>query len=174
VGDILSVFLIELLQHLVLLESPFSFFVNGFAEFVKATAPYFIKYLIGYCHFYYQLGWGLGMYIYLYRRYRAKKNWNNFYKNSTLNWFLLKYSFLSKLIFSKAAWAFIKTYISVFYEIIYLVVNHVYLYTVLNNKHIRALLKNKSNNIYSFWTPVFKKSSYIGILNTLKRFISRK
>lgn len=38
--------------------------------------PIIVKYLIGYCHFFYQLGYGLIFYIYLYRRHKAKKTKN--------------------------------------------------------------------------------------------------
>jgi hypothetical protein len=51
-------------------------FFSALLSTLSITLPHIVKNFIGYCHFYYQLGYGLVFYIYLFRRYRAKKNKN--------------------------------------------------------------------------------------------------
>ncbi len=137
--------------------------------------PYIVRYLIGYCHFYYQLGYGLVFYIYIYRRRMyKKKQLKSFYGNSVPNWILFNVSVFNKLFSSKGFWLFLKNQVSITITIIEFLIllfarrNH-----TLNRHHKNILFIYKKYARFS-WTPVFKRTSYISVLNLLKRFRQKK
>lgn len=144
--------------------------------FIKSILPYIVKYLIGYCHFYYQLGYGLIFYIYIYRRYKAKKtnNWNSFYGDSILNWVLFNVAIFNKFLFNRHFLVYLKTLIVKSWLIINFWVDEYLLKSVYVTKikYTRTLFKKKYN--FYNWTPLFKRTSYIAFFSFLKRFSKRK
>jgi hypothetical protein len=156
--------------------------LNTYVEFVFFSIfqllnyylPIFIKSLIGYCHFYYQLGYGLIFYIYIYRRRKAKKtkNWRSFYGNSIPNWFYFNISIFNKFLFNRNFILYLKSKITKHYTITLFWLNNLSNKDTILNK-IKTLKKINLFKLYS-WTPLFKKSSYISFLTLLKRFTKRK
>lgn len=152
-------------------------YISYFVDNVFYIYPYFVKYLIGYCHFYYQLGCGLIFYIYMFRRYKAKKtkNWKSFYGNSVSNWFLISVTFFKNSFFTKQFFLFIGQKILLYIKII-----NIWLIIFFKDNINYKLFKTHTNKyfnkryIFSFWTPIFKKSSYINFYTFLNKFIKRK
>lgn len=137
--------------------------------------PYFVKYLIGYCHFYYQLGYGLIFYIYFYRRYKARKtkNWKTFYGNSVTNWFLFNTSIFIKFIFTKKFAVYVYTLFTLTKKSFVFLCSLSTSYLTTSKMKFKKLSKLINFKLNFIWTPIFKKTSYISILNSLKRFIWR-
>lgn len=145
-------------------------------NYLSKTLPYLITYLIGYCHFYYQLGYGVLVVFYFYRRRQVKKakNWNAFYKNSISNWVLFNISLFNKFIFNRNfiiyAWTILKknALIIIFWFQNYNI-NSVFL------TKLKITIMYCVNNVIMYsWTPLFKRTSYISFSTFLKRFIKRK
>jgi len=149
---------------------------NTLLDAVSTTTPYIVKYIIGYCHFYYQLGYGLIFYIYFFRRYKAKRanNWKSFYGNSILNWFLLNISIFNKFLFNRNFIVYTKNTIVKAFQVSKFLLNQQITKNITLNKISTTLVmlnrKYKLNN----WTPLFKRSSYIWFTTFLKRFTKRK
>ena len=143
---------------------------------VSSILPYIVKYSIGYCHFYYQLGYGLVVYIYIYRRRVAKKasNSDSFYGDSMINWILFNLSVFNKLIFNRDFVMYIKTLIMKSYLILNFWIGGSLLNgsNVIKLKHFCRSIK-KQNFLHN-WTPLFKRTSYIAFFSFLKRFSKRK
>lgn len=138
--------------------------------------PVLVRYSIGYCHFYYQLGYGLVFYIYLYRRRKAKKtnNWQSFYGNSILNWVIFNFSIFNKFIFNRNFIIYLKAKLTKTLAVVVF---------WLNNNQQQKNITTKTYNTLSVlfntiklqqWTPIFKRSSYISFVTLLKRFTKRK
>lgn len=149
---------------------------SNFFIVISILIPSFIKAVIGYCHFYYQLGYGLIFYIYIYRRYRSKKNknWSTFYGNSVINWISFNLSIFNTTILNRAFLIFIVSEIKKVFIFLYF---WFCLYT--NNSKDFQKMKNIflfliKKTIVPTWTPLFKRSSYIAFVTVLKRFIKRK
>lgn len=173
-GDIFT-YLTELVQTSLLIHEIIWINLTWPTILTPVTLSYFIKYLIGYCHFYNQLGWGLVFYIYFFRRYKAKKTNNNstFYGNSILNWVELNFIYLLRQTPPKNIIAFFKSKYSFVSAVIIFFFKNTYKGTINLFKlaqWYKAL--QKPSNVS--WTPVFKKTSYINILTFLKRFTKRK
>jgi hypothetical protein len=156
----------------IFFDNVFNFLLNA----LSVSLPYVIKYLIGYCHFYYQLGYGLIFYIYFFRRYRAKKvnNWKSFYGNSVLNWLLFNISIFNKFLFNRSFIIYIKTLIIKLIQVTqFAIQNSLSTNTYFNRSSHILFIIYKKINLYS-WTPIFKRSSYIWFTTFLKRFTKRK
>lgn len=147
-----------------------------FLFFLSNTLPYIVKYLIGYCHFYYQLGYGLIFYIYFYRRHRAKKlnNWRSFYGNSITNWLLFNASVFNKYIFSRTYFIFFKASVTQAFTTIKFWLNNITISNISLRKFLLILKSFNTNYILYNWTPLFKRTSYISFSTFLKRFTKRK
>lgn len=151
----------------------------GFSKLLITIAtilPHVVKSLIGYCHFYYQLGYGLVFYIYVYRRYKAKKtkNWQSFYGRSVLNWIIFNFLLFNKLIVNRNFLIFLKTLCLrpiILIPIIITYADNLNLRLARFFKLLKVVVFSTSN--YT-WTPLFKRSSYITFLTALKRFTKRK
>lgn len=145
-------------------------------NYISQTVPTITKNLIGYCHFYYQLGYGLIFYIYIYRRYRAKKtkNWRSFYGNSISNWAFFNLSVFNKFMFNRNFIIYLK--IKIFKSTKLLLLS---LATTGQTSEIfykfKSILQFYSRYIILHaWTPLFKRSSYIYFVSFVKRFIKKK
>jgi hypothetical protein len=151
-------------------------FFSALLSTLSITLPHIVKNFIGYCHFYYQLGYGLVFYIYLFRRYRAKKNknWKTFYGNSFTNWVIFVFSIFNKFFTDRKLFIYIKDQITTTLNIIYFLVISAPLKnnTFLKIKKLYKYL-TKNSNSYT-WTPLIKKSSYINFFTFLNRFTKRK
>lgn len=141
---------------------------------ISSVLPYAVKYVIGYCHFYYQLGYGLIFYIYIYRRRKAKKtnDWSSFYGESASNWVFFNISVFNKFVFSRAyvtliKQLFITTYLSAQFMLVQFFKKSISTRTKLINFV-------KKNLVLYNWTPLFKRTSYISFFTFLKRFSKRK
>lgn len=154
--------------------------LNLIFEPIRSTCshylPLLIKMLIGYCHFFYQLGYGLVFYIYIYRRSKAKrsKNWSTFYGNSILNWFFLIISIFNKVIVGKNFLIHLKTKIYSTKKILQFVIISKFYKNITIKKTIFFLKNLNTVFLFKIWTPLFKRSSYIAFLVFLKRFTKRK
>ena len=86
-GYIFTEFFFDTFKSYVYLSLVLHNLVFLFSDLIVNVLPYVVKYLIGYCNFYYQLGYGVIFYIYFFRRHKAKKlkNWNSFYNDSISN-----------------------------------------------------------------------------------------
>lgn len=142
--------------------------------FISSVLPYAVKYVIGYCHFYYQLGYGFIFYIYIYRRRKAKKsnNWSTFYGDSIANWVLFNISVFNKFLFSRMYITLIKQYIVKFF----VTLNFVKTMQLQKSERNMTKFTNfvRKNLILYNWTPLFKRTSYISFFTFLKRFSKRK
>jgi len=76
VGDISFFFYFDVMTNKDALQIVVEELRKDWDYYSTNALPYIIKTVIGYCHFYYQLGYGLVFYIYIYRRYRANKKSN--------------------------------------------------------------------------------------------------
>lgn len=156
----------------IIVDNVFSSLLSVLGE----IAPYFIRYTVGYCPFFYQISYGVAVYIYIYRRYRAKKlnNWKSFYGNSISNWLIFNLSIFNKFVFNRNFIIYVKnTLVKTIQVIKFLTTNYV-IYSININK-INALITHCRKQYLLFnWTPLFKRSSYIWFTTFLKRFTKRK
>jgi hypothetical protein len=143
---------------------------------ISSMLPYLVKYLIGYCHFYYQLGYGLIFYIYIYRRRKAKKlnNWNSFYGDSISNWILFNLAIFNKFIFNRNLIVLLKTIAIKSYLIVNFWIFAFLSKSVRVTKTVNLYNSVKKQYLFYNWTPLFKRTSYISFLSFLKRFSKRK
>ncbi len=149
---------------------------NTLLTSLSNSLPIIVRYSIGYCHFYYQLGYGLVFYIYIYRRRKAKKNnnWQTFYGNSILNWFLFNISIFNKFLFNRDFVAFLKAKLTKTFIVIFFWFNNSLKKNSILSKYIKIVAHVSSGLKLQTWTPIFKRSSYISFLTFLKRFTKRK
>jgi len=176
VDYIFTEFTVEIYKYYINLYAIMLTISYNITEVFSLILPFVVKSFIGYCHFYYQLGYGLVFYIYIFRRYKAKKNknWKHFYGNSIINWLIFNFSIFNKFVLNKNYIIFIKTHLSSTIIIIKFLVDRLESITVFYKK-VKKLHKSIFlTSIKYVWTPVFKKSSYISFLTFLKRFGKRK
>lgn len=141
----------------------------------KNVLPYLVKNLIGYCNFYYQLGYGIIFYIYIFRRYKSKKynNWNSFYGASISNWVLFNTALFNKFIFSVNFNLYVKTILTRSALIVFFWFDNFNKSAhVCKTRNVLNTFIQKNTNY--IWTPLFKRTSYIAFFTFLRRFTKRK
>lgn len=176
VDYIFTEFFFDFFKFYISLVILFENIINFVFSLSNDILPRIVRALIGYCHFYYQLGYGLIFYIYFFRRYKAKKynNWKTFYGNSFLNWAFFNLSIFNKFIFNRNFLIYLKTLLAKSYQIMLFLLNLKNNSTFFSTKLKYIIKYNFNKNIYIAWTPLFKRSSYILFLTALKRFNKRK
>ncbi len=169
-------FTFEVLQYYLNLNNIVDKAFTYLYTILNSILPGLVKAVIGYCHFYYQLGYGLVFYIYFFRRHRSKKNknWKSFYGNSVSNWVLFTLSIFNKVLTQKTIFSFLNNQLLSTSLVIKFLFG-----CLTNNNHfffkIRKLCSYVIANIVKYiWTPLFKRSSYISFLSIIKRFNKRK
>lgn len=174
-GDIIINFLSTATSPFEYINLVFIYYSIDLKKSVIYSLPFFIKYLIGYCNFYYQLGYGLIFYIYIFRKQRAKKKkTKSFYGNSFLNWLITTSNWVKTQLFSRSFLALVKNNVYLYLEAINLklVLNQNQNNTLTRLNKLRSVLFNQT--LYVMWSPVFKRTSYINILSNLRRFFKKK
>lgn len=173
---IFTEFFFNFLNNFVSVETYVNSMFESFLIQLSDTLPVLVRYTIGYCHFYYQLGYGFVFYIYLYRRRKAKKNnnWQTFYGNSILNWAIFNFSIFNKFIFNRNFIVYLKAKVTKAFAVLVFwfkssTTNNLFL-TKLYNLSILFFKKMTLQQ----WTPIFKRTSYISFMTLLKRFTKRK
>ena len=176
VDYIFTEFMFTFLNIYVNLNSHLESAFNVLLVWLSHSLPVLVRYSIGYCHFYYQLGYGLVFYIYIYRRRKAKKksNWQTFYGNSILNWALFNTSIFNKFVFNRNFVSYLKAKLTKTISIFSFWFSSNFKKNTNAVKFFK-LLSYYSNSInLQIWAPIFKRSSYISFLTLLKRFTKRK
>jgi hypothetical protein len=176
VDYIFTEFFFNLLNTFISVNAHISSVFEAVLFWLSDFLPLLVKYTIGYCHFYYQLGYGLVVYIYLYRRRKAKKsnNWQSFYGNSTLNWVVFNLSIFNKFVFNRNFIIYLKAKLTKTLTVALFWLKNGYQYntTIVKTFNVLNLLV-KSSKLQQ-WTPLFKRTSYISFMTVLKRFTKRK
>lgn len=176
VDYIFTEYFFNLLDNFIVVDAYLNTTFNSILTRLSEILPFLVKYSIGYCHFYYQLGYGLVFYIYIYRRRKARKtnNWQSFYGNSILNWILFNISIFNKFVFNRNFAIYLKSKITKTFAVIFFWVNN-----VKKNGNVFSKISNlysiiKQNVKLHKWTPLFKRTSYISFTTFLRRFTKRK
>jgi hypothetical protein len=176
VDYIFTEYLVDILKTYTQINFLFENMLSFALTTISTTLPFVVKYLIGYCHFYYQLGYGLVFYIYFFRRYKAKKtkNWQTFYGNSILNWVIFNLSIFNKVVFTRNFLIYIKSKTLKSLQICVFLIKNMFNSSLMMSKLKKIVWFGINKNYNHAWTPLFKRSSYISFTTFLKRFTKRK